>query len=145
MDASANKKNIESLLADGHAVQFAPQGWSMYPLITDGRDQVIVVPAKGHKLRRGDVALYRRDKGILVLHRVWRTGPEGVWFVGDNQKIPEGPLRPEQICGVMSAVIRNGKTVAVTDPGYRLYSRLWLLARPLRPWLSGIAARLKRR
>ena len=144
MDASANKKNIEALLEAGHSVQFAPQGWSMYPLISDGRDQVIVIPAKGHKLRRGDVALYRRPGDILVLHRVWKITPEGVWFVGDNQKIPEGPLRREQIRGVMSAVLRNGKTIPVTDARYRLYNRLWLLARPLRPSLSRIAAALKR-
>ena len=147
MNAGANNENllnIESLLDAGHAVRFAPQGWSMYPLISDGRDQVIVVPAEGHRLRRGDVALYRRDGSILVLHRVWKVTEDGIWFVGDNQRNPEGPLRRDQVRGVMSAVVRKGKTIPVTNAGYILYSRLWLLARPLRPSLSRIAAAIKR-
>lgn len=143
MDQKTNKVDIEALLASGESVQFAPQGWSMYPLIVYGRDQVIVAPADGHKLRRGDVALYRRDGSVLVLHRVWRVSADGIWFVGDNQKAVEGPLRPDQVRGVMTAVLRKGKYISVTDASYRFLSGLWLLARPLRPVLSKIAAFLK--
>lgn len=144
MDMRTNKADIEALLADGQRVQFPPRGWSMYPLITDGRDQVIVDPVEGHRLCRGDVALYRRDNGILVLHRVWKVSSDGIWFVGDNQKTVEGPLQREQVLGVMTAVIRKGKTVCSTDIRYRFLSRLWLTARPLRPLLSHIAAVIKR-
>ena len=136
--------DIEALLAAGQTVQFPPQGWSMYPLLSDGRDQVIVAPAEGRQLRRGDVALYRRDGDILVLHRIWRVEKESLWFVGDNQRQVEGPLGRDQVRGVMTAVIRNGKHISVTDPRYRLLSRLWLTARPLRPALSRSAAALKR-
>ncbi len=144
MDMKTNKADIEALLADGQSVQFPPRGWSMYPLLADGRDQVIVAPLEGQRLRRGDVALYRRDNGILVLHRVWKVSSDGIWFVGDNQKTVEGPLQREQVLGVMTAVIRKGKTVCVTDMKYRFLSRLWLSARPLRPVLSRIAAAIKR-
>lgn len=143
MEMKTNKADIEALLAAGESVQFYPQGWSMYPLVVHGRDQVIVAPADGRTLRRGDVALYRRDGSVLVLHRVWRVTKNGIWFVGDNQKSVEGPLRPEQVRGVMTAVIRNGKYISVTDAKYRFLCGLWLLARPLRPVLSRIAAALK--
>ena len=128
--------DIEACLAAGQTVQFPIRGWSMYPLLTPGRDSVIVAPVKLEILRRGDAALYRRDGGILVLHRIWRVRDGGIWFVGDNQKEVEGPLRPDQVRGVMTAAIRKGRRIEVTDLRCRLYSRLWLLLRPLRPAIS---------
>ena len=144
MQMPKEKANIEKLLLEGHTVQFYPTGWSMYPLLTNGRDQVIVEPRGNRKLRRGDVALYRREGSILVLHRIVRVKPEGYYMVGDNQKEIEGPLHPEQILGVMTHVIRKGRTIPVTDPLYRLYSGVWLMLRPVRPALSRFAAKLKR-
>lgn len=139
------KADLQQLLLQGETVQFPPTGWSMYPLLTPGRDQVIVEPAQGRDLRRGDVALYRRrDTSILVLHRVWRTAPEGLYLVGDNQKEVEGPLAPEQFFGRMAAVVRKGKTIPVTRLSYRALTGAWLALRPLRPALSKTAAALKR-
>lgn len=143
MDGSKEKQDIEALLAAGQSVQFAPDGWSMYPLLESLRDQVVVVPIGERPLRRGDVALYRRDGGILVLHRVWRANARGLWFVGDNQKEIEGPLRPDQVRGVMTAMIRKGKRVEVTDLRYRVFSALWLLLRPIRPFIAKIVHALK--
>ena len=118
MNSAGQKVNVAELLAQGQTVQFPPTGWSMYPLLVPGRDQVIVEPVDPAALRRGDVALYRRDQGILVLHRICRVRPEGFYLVGDNQKEVEGPLRPSQFLGRMAAVVRKGKTVSVRHPAY---------------------------
>lgn len=144
MQMPEEKASIEKLLREGQSVQFYPIGWSMYPLIVNGRDQVIVVPKGERKLRRGDVMLYRRENSILVLHRIVRVKPEGLYMVGDNQKDIEGPLRPGQMLGVMTHVIRKGRTISVNDLPYRLYSGIWLMLRPVRPALSRFAAALKR-
>ena len=138
------KLSVEGLLEDGQAVQLAPIGWSMYPLIVNGRDEVVIEPADPERLRRGDVALYRREGGILVLHRILRRKPEGFYMVGDNQREVEGPLEPRQMKGVMTAVIRKGRRISVRSPAYRAAAGLWLLARPLRPALSRAAAAVKR-
>ena len=138
------KVSVETLLAQGQSVQLPPTGWSMYPLIAEGRDQVIIEPASPAELRRGDVVLYRRDSGILVLHRICRCTEAGFYMVGDNQRAIEGPLRPDQIKGKMAAVIRKGKTIPVTSPVYRILTGLWLLARPVRPQISRFAASVKR-
>ena len=59
--------DIEQLLKDGSAIQLKPQGYSMYPLFHPGRDEAIIEAYPIDQLRRGDVILYRRDQGILVL------------------------------------------------------------------------------
>ena len=138
------KIDIEKLLAGGSSVQFKPQGYSMYPLFVPGRDEAIVVPANPELLKRGDVVLYRRDGDILVLHRIWKRKGEKFYLVGDNQKEIEGPLRPDQMKGILVQIIRKGRSFSTKNVLYRFFAALWLLLRPLRPFLSHAVARCKR-
>lgn len=138
------KQDIEKLLAEGNAIQIKPQGYSMYPLFVPGRDEAVVEPVDTEKLKRGAVALYRRDSGILVLHRIWKKKNDEFYMVGDNQKEIEGPLRKEQIKGVMVAMYRKGKYIPVSKFTYRLAMGIWLLLRPLRPCISKTVAFCKK-
>lgn len=141
--------DIEKLLQEGNNISIKPQGYSMYPVLVPGRDEAVIEPVNTEKLRRGDVVLYRRDKavasgGILVLHRIWKRRPEGFYLVGDNQKEIEGPLRPDQMKGIMVAMNRKGRYISVTNPVYRCLTGIWLMLRPLRPAISKTAAAIKR-
>ncbi|MCM1056187.1 MAG: S24/S26 family peptidase [Firmicutes bacterium] len=136
--------DIEALLAEGKSIRIHPQGYSMYPLFVPGRDEAVIVPADAEKLKRGDVVLYRREGSILVLHRIWKRKPEGFYLVGDNQSEIEGPLKAEQMKGILYQVVRRGKCFSVRNPFYRMLSAVWLKIRPLRPFLSKTVARMKR-
>lgn len=155
------KQDIEQLLAEGNIIQIKPKGYSMYPLLVPGRDEAIVAPV-GDKssvkvegdtavrmytdadgLKRGDVVLYRRDQGILVLHRIWKRRGDKFYLVGDNQKELEGPLRPDQMRGVMVGFVRKGKKISVKNPVYRVLCGIWLVMRPVRPVVSKAVARVK--
>ena len=138
------KIDIEKLLTQGSSVQFKPQGYSMYPLFVPGRDEAVVAPANPKQLKRGDVVLYRRDGDILVLHRIWKRKEEEFYLVGDNQKEIEGPLRPDQMKGILVQIIRNGRQFSTKNVLYRFLAALWLRLRPLRPLLSHTVARCKR-
>lgn len=140
--------DIEKLLQEGNNICIKPQGYSMYPVLVPGRDEAIIEPLNG-KIRRGDVVLYRRDKeveygSILVLHRIWKVKADGIYLVGDNQKEIEGPLRTDQIKGIMVGMNRKGKYIPVTNPGYRILTGGWLWLRPVRPVISKTVAALKR-
>lgn len=139
-----SKIDIEKLLAQGNSVQFKPQGYSMYPLFVPGRDEAVVAPVNPERLKRGDVVLYRRDGDILVLHRIWKRKGEEFYLVGDNQKEIEGPLRPDQMKGILVQIIRKGRSFSTKNVLYRFFAALWLLLRPLRPLLSHAVARCKR-
>ena len=103
--------DIEQLLKNGSAVKLKPQGYSMYPLFLPGRDEAVIEHCVPSELHRGDVILYRRVQGILVLHRICRITRDGFYLVGDNQTEVEGPLSPEQIHGKLTGVVRNGKSL----------------------------------
>ncbi len=137
------EQDIEKLLAEGNIIQIKPQGYSMYPLLVPGRDEVLVAPTDHFKLKRGDVVLYRRDESILVLHRIWKRQGDQFYLVGDNQKEIEGPLRPDQMRGIMVGLVRNGRKISVKNPLYRMYAGIWLVMRPLRPVISKTVAKLK--
>lgn len=144
----SNRQDIEQLLAQGNSIQIKPQGYSMYPVLVPGRDEAVIEPIADAKLKRGDVVLYRRvaeDSGrILVLHRIWKVKSEGIYLVGDNQKEIEGPLMRSQMKGIMAGMYRKGKYISVQNPWYRILTYGWLLLRPVRPYISGLVARIKR-
>lgn len=137
-------QDIEKILDSGKTVQIKPQGYSMYPLIVPGRDEVIVQKTDTAGLKRGDVALYRREGSILVIHRICKKDETGFYMVGDNQTEIEGPLRPDQIKGKMVALIRNGREVDVRALCYRIPCFIWLFMRPIRRPVSLAAAAVKR-
>lgn len=136
--------DIEALLLEGKSIRIHPQGYSMYPLFVPGRDEAVIAPAETGKLKRGDVVLYRREGSILVLHRIWKRKAEGFYMVGDNQSEVEGPLKAEQIKGILYRVVRRGKSFSVNNLLYRMLAAVWLRIRPFRPFLAGAAAKVKR-
>ncbi|MCD7956239.1 MAG: S24/S26 family peptidase [Lachnospiraceae bacterium] len=145
------KADIEQLLAEGRVIQLKPRGTSMYPMFVEGRDEAVIDPIKkvtqadgSLRLRRGDVVLYRRDGGILVLHRISRCAQEGYYLVGDNQSVEEGPIRGGQILGILTGFIRKGHYCPARHPVYQLASRIWLILLPVRPKITRTLHRIKR-
>lgn len=124
---------IEEELKKGNVIQIQPQGYSMYPLIRPKKDFVKIEQTEIKNTKRGDVLLYRRESGILVLHRVYRKKKGEFFMVGDNQTEIEGPLKETQIKGKMTAIIRNGTCISVRNPFYQFVTRVWLFLRPVRP------------
>ena len=98
----------------------------------------------GSALRRGDVVLYRRENGMLVLHRIYKIGQDGLYLLGDHQTAIEGPVRREQVKGKMTGRVRDGRYMDVGNPGYRMLSVVLLWLRPARRAIMVPAARLRR-
>lgn len=141
---SKQKVHIDKLLAQGKTVQINPQGYSMYPMFIPGRDAAILQGVKLPELKRGDVALYRRGDGILVLHRIYKITQDGFYMVGDNQCTVEGPLRPDQFYGRLIAFVRKGKEISVKHPVYRAAAGLWLFLFPIRPLFFSLSRTIRR-
>lgn len=142
--SETEKIDIEALLREGKHVQLSPRGYSMYPLLIQDRDQVVIAPVSPEKIRRGDCVLYRREGSILVLHRVYAVRREGLVFTGDNQTVLEGPLPFSCVRGIMTHFIRKGRRYSVNHVVYRMYGGLWLLMFPIRKPIMKLVSGIKR-
>lgn len=120
---------FEELLArDGYLV-YKTRGTSMEPMLRQNRDLVIVrVPVL--RLKKYDVALYKRGE-VCVLHRVIGVADDYYLIRGDNTYAIEY-VPDSAVIGVLTSFRRKEKEHAVTEPGYRLYARLWHAVYPLR-------------
>jgi hypothetical protein len=114
----------------------------MFPLLTEQRDSVLIRSLEQTTPKRGDILLYQRANGLLVLHRLYRNKKDGFYFVGDNQTEIEGPLDSSALIAKVVQIRRNGHLFSVRNPVYYLVSRLWLVFRPIRPFISRPAGRV---
>lgn len=113
----------EELSAHGKIIR-TNKGTSMMPLLREGRDVMIIERPTG-RLKKYDVPLYKRKDGSYVLHRVLKVRENDYVICGDHLTKKEYGITDEDIIGVLTGVIRNGKTVSTTDLSYRLYTHLW--------------------
>ena len=128
---------IRERLEAGQSVRFSPRGISMLPMLREGIDSVVLSPLP-EKLKKYDLPLYQRENGQYVLHRVVGVG-NTYTCIGDNQHILERGVTHKQMIAVVTAFFRGEKQHSVTEPGYRLYCRLWYQGKRLRRfWRRGI-------
>lgn len=126
---------MEEAFRQGMSVTIGITGYSMRPLLWPKRDSAILSPCDPAGLHRGDVPLYRRADGSFILHRIVRVGKTTYTLAGDAQKELECDVPKDAVLAVMTGFVRKGKTVSCRNGWYRLFTALWLLVRPLRPWL----------
>ncbi len=139
--------SFEAVLAREGQLVYTCVGASMLPLLRQRRD-LIVIEKPSKPLQRYDVPLYRRADGKYVLHRILAVRKDGYVLCGDNQWRRERRVTDEQVIGVMTAVVRDGETIFVTDKRYRLYVHLWCDLFWLRVallWCLSLPGRIKRK
>ncbi len=110
-------------------------GYSMWPLLRHHKDNIIVVKKEG-RLKKYDIALYRRKNGNYVLHRVTQVHDGYYIIVGDHCTYEE-KVTDAMVCGVLAGFFRNGKRYIDCREGkaQKLYAKIWVALRPLRPLL----------
>ena len=118
---------------DGRLV-YTNVGDSMRPLIRQDRDILIIEKPNG-RLKKYDVPLYKRDNGQYVLHRVLKVRENDYVICGDNRYSKEYGITDRHIIGVLTAVVRNGKEMPITDWRYKAYVHLWCDLFPLRAFI----------
>ena len=119
--------NIERSIKElGYAV-VPITGTSMLPLLKEGRDRVELKPYCHERLKKGDVVLYKKNDGTLVLHRIIKT-ENGEFFtvLGDHQFKNAERVNKNQIIAVACGFFIKGRYVNEKTRWYRLYKKIWL-------------------
>lgn len=126
MITHAKMKDV--LMRDGIVVQTIV-GKSMYPMLRNRKDVVVISRYKG-KLKKYDIPLYQRDDKY-VLHRIVEVKPEYYVIVGDNC-INKEYVKEEQIIGVLTDFYRGERKVDMNGWKYKIYVYVWCALFPVR-------------
>lgn len=106
-------KTFEQVIAEQGKLIYTNVGDSMYPLILP-RD-LLVIEAVKKPLKQYDIPLYKRDSGQYVLHRIVDIRDDGYVMRGDNRIDLEYGVEDRQILGVLTHIIRDGKTLTLDE------------------------------
>ena len=99
---------------------YTNKGRSMEPLIKEGRD-VLLIRKVDSRLNKYDIALYKRENGSYVLHRIMKVNDEDYVLCGDNQYKREYGIKDRQILGKLDLIIRGDRQIKLEGFSYRLY------------------------
>lgn len=138
--------NIEELVAVGENFRLYVKGSSMLPLLGYGRDHIILRRTTAEEDIMGRIAMFRGERGNIIVHRVIGLHDGIVTLRGDGNIYQVEQCRREKIVGVVESVIRqNGRCVSCTSSLWRLRERIWL-SQPLivRRYALAIIRRWKR-
>lgn len=135
---------FEEMLSEKGYLVYTNVGTSMLPLLRERRDIIEIHKKNAPRCKKHDVVLYKRGD-TYILHRILRVLPYGYLIAGDNNAFVERDVTDDMILGVMTHVIRNGKSIYPTDLKYKLYVHLWCDCWPLRMFVLRGRNYLKRR
>ncbi len=134
---------VVELLEKHQRARITVTGSSMFPFLRNLKDSVELCLASYDTFRAGDIVLSKRVDGAYILHRVFRKEVNCLYILGDAQSHIEGPLMPQQLLAVATAVWRGSKRISCADPWWRILSWLWLLLLPFRVVILGSLRKAK--
>lgn len=119
------------ILKTGKDVNMLVTGSSMAPFLCHQRD-TIIISKPNNIFFKGQLVFYQRENGQYVMHRIHHIKNDEFYMIGDNQTEIEGPLKKEQIFGVVNKVIRKGKVLKKGDFWWEFFEHVWIRMIPLR-------------
>lgn len=125
-----NIKQIEEVIQEQGMLVCTTAGTSMYPMLRDRRDTIIVMPYEG-RLKKYDVPLYKSGTRY-VLHRIVEVRPDSYVICGDNCERKEYGITDEHILGVLTGFYRGSKRINMDSWQYKAYARFACAAFPIR-------------
>ena len=138
------KLTIEDMIAQRGQYVSTTAGVSMFPMLRNRRDTVVISPVNG-RLKKYDVPLYRRKSdGAYVLHRIIEVRDNSYVTRGDNCFNKEYNIEDSQIIGVLTEFYRGNRHVVCDSRGFRIYSRFAVAVHPLQMLLLQIHSHVKR-
>ena len=124
------------IINSGKDVNLLVTGSSMHPFLCHKRD-TIIISKPSSPFKRGDMVFYQRDNGQYIMHRIHHIKDHQLYIVGDNQVEIEGPIRVDQVFGIINKVIRKGKLIQKGDFWFEFFAHIYIII-PLRPFIRKI-------
>lgn len=135
------KHSIQEVLERDGVWISTTAGTSMWPMLRNRRDTIVVRPVEG-RLRPYDVALYKRDNAY-ILHRVIKATAGGYCIIGDNCMAYE-EVSESDILGRLDEFWRGERHCDPRSDAWLLYAHIWYTLLPIRKVLKRIRFAAKR-
>ncbi len=133
---------IEEEIAEGKAVRFRLKGNSMFPLLRNGKDSVILEKCLSGELKPMDVVLFRY-RASYVLHRIIQRTGDDLLMQGDGSIVSMEQCTVNDVVGKVIGICRpSGKIVSIESWKWILPSRLWRCSNFTRKFLLRAAYKL---
>lgn len=116
--------SLEQAIARGNFV-IRPIGVSMWPMIRNGKDSILVQPVKG-RLKKYDLPVYKDNIGRYVVHRIIEVTDTGYVICGDGLYEREYDITDKNMLGIVEGFFRKEKYIPCTSKGYMLYVKFWV-------------------
>ena len=130
---------VEEEIAQGKPVRFRLKGNSMFPLLRNVKDSVILEKCSTDNLKPMDVVLFRYQ-GTYVLHRIIQRRGDDLLIQGDGSIMAMEQCTVNDVVGKVTRICRpSGKIVSVESWKWILPSRLWRISDFLRKLLLRVA------
>ena len=131
--------SFEDLLQQDGYLVYTNIGCSMMPLLRERRDVIEIRKKESERCKKYDVILYKRGKQY-ILHRILKVLPDQYVVAGDHNTFLDAPVTDDMILGVMTRVIRDGKSITPDNFWYKVYVHLWCDFYPIRVFLLKVKA-----
>lgn len=125
------RTRIVDLMKENGQLAAIPTGSSMWPMLRSKHDSVVLEAPQG-RLKRRQIAMYRRPSGECVLHRVVAVHDREYEMCGDNQWVREDRVTDQEILGVVCGFYRGDHYVTCANHFYRFYTWIWCSIWPVR-------------
>ena len=139
----AKISSFEEMLEDKGYIIYTNKGYSMLPLLRQGKDLFTVTAKPEGRCHKYDAVLYHRGEHTHVLHRIIKVREHDYVILGDNCENKEYGITDDDIVGVMTGFVRNGVSYSTSDWRYVVYSHVWVWLHPLRIFLLRVFRRGK--
>ena len=128
------RMSFEDFLNSNGYLVYTSVGISMLPFLKQKRDIIEIRKNESHHYKKYDVVLYKLGNQY-ILHRILKVLPDRYVVAGDNNIFLDPPVTDEMILGVMTRVVREGKSITPDNFWYKVYVHLWCDLYPIRVFL----------
>lgn len=126
---------MKRVISRNGSIEIVAEGSSMFPFIREG-NICRFRPAEKDSFSKGDIILYRSNKGQLIAHRllsVIHRDEECLYSCrGDTNVGYDKLIRMEQVLGVLDSIRKEGKDIRMSD----LLVSIWTKAIVTLPFIS---------
>jgi len=132
--------DVEKILRNGMNVTLRVKGNSMLPFIHGDNDSAVLVPA--NCIQKGDVVLAHLKNNCYIMHRIIRLKGDNVTLMGDGNLQETECCHVSDICGKVTLILRNNKSIDLTSLTERCKAVIWQKLRPIRRYMLAIYRRI---